>query len=97
MKRREYDIDIAVNGRRMRKLIIDPHYAAKHSRSVNDDLIIKLVHLLNGGVFPVQGRRGPYEYFVTDRLMLGTKAYKLVWLLEDDQIYIGVVNAYRRN
>lgn len=44
----------------------------------------------------MQERNGPYEYFVTDRLTLDKKLYKLVWLLEDDQLYIGVVNAYRR-
>lgn len=30
------------------------------------------------------------------KIDLNGKLYKLVWLLEDDQIYIGVVNAHRR-
>ena len=38
----------------------------------------------------------PYSYFTRDRIELDGKFYKLIWLLEDHQIYIGVVNAYRR-
>jgi hypothetical protein len=96
MDRREYDISITVNGRRVTKIIIDPHYEAKHSGSISDEVIVSLVKLLDGGTYPVQDRNEPFEYFATDGLILGNKAYKLVWLLEDDQIYIGVVNAYRR-
>jgi len=96
MGRREYDISITVNGRQIMKVVIDPHYELKHSDSVSDEVILQLVGLLNGGVFPTQERSGVFEYFVTDRLKLGDKLYKLVWLLEDDELYIGVVNAYRR-
>tara|TARA_B100001248_G_scaffold261195_1_gene251559 strand:+ start:10606 stop:10905 length:300 start_codon:yes stop_codon:yes gene_type:complete len=96
MKRREYDINIEVNGRRITKVIIDPHYEIKHSKSINDELILSLVKLLDQGIFPVQVRDGDYEYFVTDNLIVNEKAYKLVWLLQDNELYIGVVNAHRR-
>ena len=96
MERREYDISITVNERQVTKLIIDPHYEEKHSTSVTDDIIVKLVKLLDGGTYPIQNKSGTFNYFVTDALLLDGKTYKLVWLLEDDQIYIGVVNAYRR-
>jgi len=96
MLRREYDIAITVNGRQVSKAIIDPHYELKHVDSISDQVILELVRLLDGGVFPVQERTGSYEYFVTDKLRLGEKLFKLVWLLEDDHLYIGVVNAYRR-
>ena len=94
---REYDISITVNGRHIKRAVVDPHYELKHSESVSDQIILELIKLLNGGTYPVQERGGPYEYFVTDRLKLDDKLYKLVWLLEDEQLYIGVVNAYRRN
>ena len=96
MDRREYDISITVNGRKITKLVIDPHYELKHSDSVSDNVILDLVKLLDGGTFPLQERREPFEYFVTDGLKLNEKLYKLVWLLEDNELYIGVVNAYRR-
>ncbi|MCM0606980.1 MAG: hypothetical protein KA715_12895 [Xanthomonadaceae bacterium] len=59
-------------------------------------MVVKLVKLLDGGTYPVQDSDEPYEYFVTDQLRLEGKNYKLVWLLEGDELYIGVVNAYRR-
>lgn len=41
-------------------------------------------------------QNGEFAYYVTDNLILDGKSYKLVWLLEDDELYIGIVNAYRR-
>lgn len=77
-------------------MVIDPHYETKHRAAVDDRVILQLVKLLDGGLFPVADRKKPFEYFVTDRMSLSNKLYKLVWLLEDHEIYIGVVNAYRR-
>ena len=96
MGRREYKIKLVVNGRSISKVVIDPHYQYKHSRSIDDDLILRLVKLLDKGEFPAADTDGPFEYFVTDRLKLDNKFYKLVWLLEKNKLYIGVVNAYRR-
>ncbi|HMN69386.1 MAG TPA: hypothetical protein PKC28_12665 [Bdellovibrionales bacterium] len=96
MRRRECDIPITVNGRRITKVIIDPHYETKHSGSLNDEIILHLVRLLDGLRFEPEDTDGPYEYFATDDMVLDGKKYKLVWLLEDDMLYIGVVNAYRR-
>ena len=96
MNRREYEAEITVNSRRIRKVIIGAHYEGKHRETINDDLILRLVRLLDGGVFPAQDRNGAFEYFMTDQMKLDGKLYKLVWLLEDEQLYIGVINAYRR-
>ena len=95
MNRREYDIKIEVNGRQILKVIIDPHYELKHRGSVDDELILKLVKLLNGGVFPPVEVKDGFEYYVTDQLKLDGKSYKLIWLLEDSHLYIGIVNAHR--
>lgn len=96
MARREFSVRMTVNSREIHKVIIDSHYEAKHRSVIDDRLILRLVKSLDGGTYPVQDRTAPFEYFVTDRMELEGKLYKLVWLLEEDQLYIGVVNAYRR-
>lgn len=96
MSRREYAINIAVNEVLITKVIIDPHYEEKHSESVNDEIIVNLVKTLDGQNFEPDDEKPPYSYFVTDGIVLNDKAYKLIWLLEDHEIYIGVINAHRR-
>lgn len=96
MKRREYSINITVNEVMITKVIIDPHYEEKHSESINDEIILELVNTLDGKIFEPDDEKDAYSYFVTDRIELTGKQYRLIWLLEDHEIYIGVINAYRR-
>lgn len=96
MKRREYAIKVNINGRKIEKAVIDPHYEIKHNASVDDKIILDLIAQLDGERFEAERRVGSYEYFVNDEMFLNGKFYKLVWLLEDDTLYIGIVNAYRR-
>jgi hypothetical protein len=77
-------------------VIIDPHYEEKHTESINDKIILDLVKTLDGKFFEPDDEKTPYSYFVTDKIRVNDKLYKLVWLLEDHEIYIGVINAYRR-
>ncbi len=95
MKRRNYKIDsILINGKSYSEVIIDSHYELKHSKEVNDELILSLVQRLNGKrELPVDVKDG-FNYYVTI-IDLGSKTYRLIWLLEDNAIYIGVVNAFR--
>lgn len=96
MIRREYSRRITVNNRLLLRVIIDPHYEVRHSKYMSDSLILDLVMQLHGYQFePVSSKEG-YEYFVTDNLRIRGKAYKLIWLLEKDESYIGVINAFRR-
>lgn len=97
MPRREYIIDLTINGRHLKKLVIDSHYEVKHSESVSDEIIIELVKELDGGFYRVEkvDDQG-FQYFVEDYMELDNKLYKLIWLLHDDEIFIGVVNCYRR-
>lgn len=96
MTRREYPIRLTVNGRRIVKVIIDPHYELKHSNSIDDAVILELVRLLSGQSFEPEMENEDFQYFVSDNLVLWSKRYKLVWLLEQNALYVGVVNAYRR-
>lgn len=76
--------------------MIDPHYELKHSDSISDTLILELVKLLDGSDFTPEAVTKGFEYYTTENLVLRGKKYRLVWLLEKDQLYIGVINAYRR-
>ena len=96
MSRRTFKINIVVNDRRIYQVVIDPHYELKHSDSISDSLVIKLVRLLDGGDFTPEAVAKGFEYYTTENLVLDDKSYRLVWLLEKDQLYVGVINAYRR-
>ena len=55
VQRREYPIRLEINGRKITKVVIDPHYEVRHTGVINDKLILELVRLLHKGTFPVQG------------------------------------------
>ena len=97
MSRRVYPLKLNINGRQLEKVVIDPHYEEKHSDSVTDEIILDLVSQLNGKTFqPTDKDEDGFLYFVNDRLELNHRFYKLVWLLREDELYIGIVNAHRR-
>ena len=96
MERRDYAILIVLNGRRFNRLIIDQHYREKH-KTIDDNLIIQLVGQLHGKRFePESKSRDSFEYYTEDKMRLETKLYKLIWTLESQANYIGVINCYRR-
>ena len=96
MSRREYKTDIVINEIRITQIIIDPHFEEKHKSSINDEIIIRLVESLDGGEFEPERVDSPFEYYKGERIKHNGKLYRLIWLLEKGQIYIGVVNAHRR-
>lgn len=95
-ERRDYKIAITVNSRVITRAVIDLHYELKHRESIDDELILSLVQLLDGKTFTAETERDGFEYFKTDPLDLNGVNYRLIWLLEKNEIYIGVVNAFRR-
>ena len=95
MKRREYDIEpITVNRTLINKVIIDPHYEQKHGGDIDDALILQLVNKLDGRFEVPVTVDEDFSYFVT-LLNLNRKQYRLIWLLETEAVFVGVVNAYR--
>jgi len=95
MKRREYKLSIVVNGIHIKKVIVDPHYEERHLSSIDDDLILELVKTLDGEFHEQVDEKSPFKYFVKNEIEHDGKSYRLIWLLEDNQIYVGVVNAFR--
>lgn len=95
MSRRIYKIaPITVNEEIYTEVVIDSHYELKHSDHINDELIISLVLLLDGAEQLPEDAKEPFNYYTTI-IEFKNKTYRLVWLLEDGKLYIGVVNAFR--
>ena len=61
--RREYSARLVVNGQRITKVIIDPHFELKHSRSIDDKTILQLVAQLDGRDFEADAEDGPFSVF----------------------------------
>lgn len=78
----------------MVQVIIDPHYEVKRSGHIDDDLILQIVRKLDGRFELPESKTGVYSYFTT-LVEYESKKYRLVWLLEDNALYVGVVNAFR--
>jgi hypothetical protein len=76
----------------IRKVIVDEH-VRKHA-DITDDLILDLVRLLDGTEQAPDDVNGRYEYFAS-LLALKSKQYRLIWILEENQLYIGIITAYR--
>jgi hypothetical protein len=95
-ERRSYPTRLTINGCIVIEVVIDPHYEAKHADSIDDDLILELVKLLDGKFYKPEAEKDGFRYFVADPLEYMGDSYRLVWLLEDERLYVGVVNAFRR-
>ena len=96
--RREYNLAVTINGRLLRRVLIDPHYEAKHRESVDDAVILDLVRDLDARVFLPEDRDPDgFEYYVRDPAYREGKPFRIVWVLHPDQDFIGVVNCFRRS
>jgi len=97
MAKRKYPIPpISINGIRIEQVVIDDHYEVKHGAHINDALILEIVKTLDGREIRPEVKENEYSYF-NSLIDYKKKQYRLIWLLEDEQIYVGVVNLYRDN
>lgn len=93
MKREEYKIDtITVNDLLIDRVIIDPHVKKHPDITVNT--IIALVKKLNGTINLPESTNDEFQYFAK-LIILNDKQYRLVWLFEKNELYIGVITAHR--
>lgn len=90
----EYKLRITINERVIHRVIIDPHYRQKHT-DLDDSKILHLVKSLDGLIFPIEARRGDFEYFKVEPVYLESLPYRviLVMCIVDD--FLGVINAFR--
>ena len=99
--RREYPLKLTLNGRSIRRVLIDSHYEVRHAGSITDSLILKLVSLLDGEEREVEAVTAiGYEVFRVDPIYCDGKTYRLVITLPPDRDrggsdYLGVINAFR--
>lgn len=92
--REVHRLNLTINKKNINKVIIDEHYKEKHP-DIKVETILKLVKLLDGKRY-TGGKTGPFSYFKSE-MELKQKLYRLVWMLEDDKLYVGVVNVFRIN
>ncbi len=83
-----------MNGITIDQVVIDPHFEGKHRSYMSDTLILRLVCELDGRRELPEAKTSQYSYFAT-LIEYQEKKYRLIWLLEKNSIYIGIVNAYR--
>lgn len=83
-----------LNWRQFHYVVISNHYEKRHRSSINDTLILDLVRELEGHLQTPELYEAPYAYF-TSRIILRGRQYRLIWLLEDSALYLGVINAFR--
>ena len=96
--RRSFVVSVKLNGRKIDEIQIDPHFEKKHSKTVNDFIIIALVKSLDGSEHkPDAVGKDGFEYFVKDPILLHDKPYRLVWLLHPKETYVGILNCFRRS
>ena len=83
-----------MNGTKIVQVVIDSHYEKKHASYMTDALILELVQELDGRRELPDSKAGRYTYFAT-LIERNKKQFRVIWLLEDHAIYIGIVSAYR--
>ena len=94
MKRAVYNVFLEFNGISIFEVIIDGHYKLKHPE-VNDEIILGLISKLNKiKRIPVKVL-DTYSYFVEEPIYYERKPYRLIFLIEKNESYIGVINAFR--
>ena len=94
MRRSSYHVRMVFNKQQIDEIIIDQHYSKKHPE-MNDDIILSLVRKLNSQYRIPAKQDDDFLYFVEDPIIYNLKPYRLIYFLQKNCHYIGVVNAFR--
>lgn len=93
--RNEYQLKITINGKKLNRVIIDQHYKAKHSATVDDRMILALIKTLNNEIFPVDREEDGFQYFRVEPVILNKSPFRLVLVIYIHDDFLGVINAFR--
>jgi len=89
-----YDLSLRYSDIDIKEVIIDQYYTKKHF-DMSDWIILELVKTLHNKTYEVKAMNGKFKYFATEPLFHNHKPYRLIFLLEKNCYYIGVINAFR--
>lgn len=92
--RNEYPLQLVINHRQIKRVIVDQHYKEKHP-DVTDEIILELIRSIDGEDFLVEGERGNFQYFTAEPVFKDDNPYRLVMMLCIFDDYLGVINAFR--
>lgn len=90
----KYDLSLRFRDIDIKEVIIDQYYNIKHF-DVSDWIILELVKTLHNKTYEIKAETEIFTYFVAEPLYYNQKPYRLIFLLERDCNYIGVINAFR--
>lgn len=92
--RKEYPLELSINGRTLTRVIIDQHYKVNHP-DITDQIILDLVLSLSGEIFPIEAFDDDFEYFTAEPVFRDQAPYRVVMVLCVFDDYLGVINAFR--
>ncbi len=93
-ERKEYSLNLVINGRNLSRVVIDQHYKEKH-KEVTDEIILGLIREINGSNYDIESEKNGFQYFTVEPVLYEEKPYRLILLLCIHGDFIGVVNAFR--
>ena len=81
-------------GLSINEVIIDPHYKENHPE-MDDEIILNLIAQLEGINDKPISVQDEFFYFKLEPIFFNKKPYRLVFVIEKGQRYIGIINAFR--
>lgn len=94
---RVYTMLLNLNEITFTEVWIDPHHELKHKDSIDDELILELVKIVNFEDLKLSRTGDESFLYYESNLVLNDKLYRLILTIPPDKNYLGVVNAYRRS
>ncbi len=94
-ERNEYQLEVTINRYKLTRVIIDQHYKVKHSKSIDDQIILELVKKLDGEILPIDKEEDGYLFFKVEPIIRQNAPYRLVLVIYIHDDFLGVINAFR--